>query len=178
VTLKFFGPLPWWRPKGGKMKKIIRIYQKIEENFLVVCMLAMGIVLTLQIVLRYLFKSPISWAEEFARYVQIWITFIGVGFGFRKKSHIAMTLVLDKLPGKWKTVFSVFSDFVILACSITTIAYSSAFLAQQNKLSSVMHVPMKLVYCSIPIGMGILCVYVIADISKLIINAKGGIKQC
>lgn len=148
------------------MTKVIRVLQKIEENFLIACLSIMGIVLTVQILLRYFFNAPISWAEELARYLQIWITFIGIGYGFRKSSHIALTLLKDKLPRKIGIIVSLVNNMIMIFSCGLVVYISPIFLTQQNKLSSAMHVSMQLVYCVIPIGFIIAIFYLLADIVR------------
>lgn len=148
------------------MNKVIKVLQKIEENFLITCLSVMGIILTIQILLRYFFNAPISWAEELARYLQIWITFIGIGYGFRKSSHIALTLIKDKLPLKIAIIVSIINNIIMIFSCGVVIYISPIFLTQQNKLSSAMHVSMQLVYCVIPIGFVIAIIYLVADILR------------
>lgn len=146
------------------LNKIVKIYMKFEESVLVICLAVMGLVLTAQILLRYFISAPISWAEELARYLQIWITFLGMGYAFRKKSHIALDLLLEKFPKKLSKAITIFNDLVMIVCSAMVIYVAPIFLSQQHKLSSTLHVPLNLVYGVIPIGFGITILYLIADI--------------
>ncbi|QPM92298.1 TRAP transporter small permease [Pseudooceanicola algae] len=54
-------------------------------------------VITLQIVSRVFFTS-VGWTEEVARFLLIWITFIGATLAYQQGRHIAVTLLRDKLP--------------------------------------------------------------------------------
>lgn len=51
-----------------------------------------------QVILRYVFDSPLTWSEELARYLMIWCAFLGWVIASRHDSHLAMTFVLDKAP--------------------------------------------------------------------------------
>jgi len=154
------------------VRKIITIYQKIEEIFLIICFAIMAIILTSQIVCRYAFNSPLAWAEELARYLQIWITFVGIGYGIRTKSHIALTLLREKMPKKIGIVIEVFITLVIIISSICVIYVSPRFLAQQNKLASTLPVSLKLVYIALPIGFAITALYKISELIQLFKDYK------
>ena len=69
------------------MKRLISGLHKLEEYSLILCLAVMGIVLFVQIIMRTFFSAPLKWAEELARYLQIWITFLGIGYGIRRGSQ-------------------------------------------------------------------------------------------
>lgn len=51
-----------------------------------------------QVVMRYVFNSPLTWSEELARYLFIWCAFLGWIVASRRNSHLAMTFVVDRFP--------------------------------------------------------------------------------
>jgi TRAP-type C4-dicarboxylate transport system permease small subunit len=51
-----------------------------------------------QVVFRYAFNDPLTWSEELARYLFIWCAFLGWIIASRRRSHLAMTFVADRLP--------------------------------------------------------------------------------
>lgn len=148
------------------MKKLINTLQKMETWFLMVCLALMGIVLAAQVILRYVFHSPLSWAEECARYLQIWITFIGMGYGARKHAHISLSLLRKRLPRTCKYLSMLVCDTAILIAGAWLLSISPEFLAQQNKLSSAMHIPMQLVYIVIPIGFSAYMIYILMGMAQ------------
>lgn len=148
------------------MTKLICTLHKLENWFLVICLLIMGIVLTLQILMRTFF-APLQWAEELSRYLQIWITFLGIGYGVRQGSHISMTLVKDKVPKTIKYIFEMICNIASLVAFIVLIVSSFTFLQHQNVVSTAMKVPMQVVYSVIPIGAIIYMLYNIADCVRI-----------
>ena len=58
------------------VKRIIRKMEYGERLVTSVIFCSMMAVVTAQIVMRYLFNSPLLWSEEFARYVYVWLVFI------------------------------------------------------------------------------------------------------
>jgi TRAP-type C4-dicarboxylate transport system permease small subunit len=70
------------------MKKITFIKDNFEE---IICGLLLGImllILTYQVVLRFIFNSSNAWSEELARYLFIWFIFIGASYAAQKTAHI------------------------------------------------------------------------------------------
>lgn len=61
---------------------------KIEGWILVVVFLALGLVVFAQFFFRYVLNLPLGWSEEAARYLLIFVTFIGTVVAVQKNSHI------------------------------------------------------------------------------------------
>ena len=60
-----------------------------------------------QVILRYVFNSPLTWSEELARYLFIWCAFLGWIIASRKGSHLAMTFVAERLPPRVQAAVTV-----------------------------------------------------------------------
>jgi TRAP-type transport system small permease protein len=60
-----------------------------------------------QVILRYVFNSPLTWSEELARYLFIWCAFLGWIIASRKSSHLAMTFVAERLPPRVQAAVAV-----------------------------------------------------------------------
>ncbi len=148
------------------MKKIIKVFHKIEEVVMISCLGIMGLVLAAHIFLRWSMGMPIPWAEEMARYLQVWITFIGIGYGVRKKTHVSMPMFRNMMPRTMKYIATMICDLLIIACSIILLSAAPEFMMQQNKVSSAMHIPMYIVYASIPLGFVSFTIYMIAEVVK------------
>ncbi len=151
----------------GKVKDILK---KTEDNILMLCFVVMGIILFLQIIMRFVFSSPLAWAEEAARYLQIWITFLGIGYGIRRGSHISMDLLRNRMSPKVKYFVAVFCHLACIYAFYILFQSSLVFLNGQNVLSTAMKIPMKIVYVVIPISAVIYIIYTVADIIELTKN--------
>ena len=160
------------------MKRLISGLHKLEEYSLILCLAVMGLVLFVQIIMRTFFSAPLKWAEELARYLQIWITFLGIGYGIRRGSHIGMTLLKDRLPPVLKALCGLIVDVAGFLAFIVLFRTSLQFLAHQNVVSTAMELPMQLVYLVIPVGAVIYMAYdmgmIVSDIRKILQRRKDG----
>jgi TRAP-type C4-dicarboxylate transport system permease small subunit len=59
---------------------------------------AMAVIIFTNVALRYLTNQSIEWAEEVARHMMIWLTFLGAGPVLRYGGHIAVENLQDALP--------------------------------------------------------------------------------
>lgn len=58
------------------------------------------VVMTCQVISRYLLNAPLAWSEEFARYSFVWISYIGCAYCVGVDGHTSITALVDKLPVK------------------------------------------------------------------------------
>lgn len=77
-----------------------RRWARLEEGFLVLLLIALIGVGGLQVLLRYGFSRPLVWPEEFAGLLLLWLAFVGASLANRQGSHVAVTVILDLLPGR------------------------------------------------------------------------------
>lgn len=102
------------------MKKIIRILDKIEETTLIAMFVVMVSIIFIQVVMRYVFNNSLSWSEELGKFLFVWISWIGISIGHKRKEHIKITLLVDRLPHKVKKTCEAISELIlIIICSIT-----------------------------------------------------------
>ena len=114
-------------------------------------------IIFVQVVLRYVFESPFSWAEELARYLLIWITCLGSAYAIRDGMHISINYLRSKLEGFAQTVVTAVIYVLILVFFIYCIKEGALFsLAQWTQRSTAMQIPMTIPYMAIPIGFSIM----------------------
>jgi TRAP-type C4-dicarboxylate transport system permease small subunit len=128
----------------------------LERVAVVSCELAIllmtGMVLV-QVVLRYIFRSPLPWVEEVSVFLMIWMTFVGAGVAIRARAHIAMTLLLDRLPARITRPLYAFSCLVILTFLLILIRQGwFLVLAAEGQRSAALGIPMAWPYFTMPLG--------------------------
>jgi len=67
------------------------------------------------VVMRYVFNSGIMISEEVARMTFVWLIFIGSVLAFRAKQHLAVNMLVVRLPVKQQKVIHILRQLVILA---------------------------------------------------------------
>ena len=97
---------------------------RLEDYISVAFLAILVIVVSLQVVSRYLFKSPLLWTEETARYLLLVLTFVGSSIAVRRGSNVSLDFILGKLPKKARSGLSVVSLSLEL-CFYAACAYLS-----------------------------------------------------
>ncbi|MCC7274700.1 MAG: TRAP transporter small permease [Alphaproteobacteria bacterium] len=78
--------------------RIDRAVVAANRALLMAALAAMSAIVFVNVALRYLTSDSLVWAEEVARYLMIWLTFLGVGPVARIGGHIAIDNLQDGLP--------------------------------------------------------------------------------
>jgi TRAP-type C4-dicarboxylate transport system permease small subunit len=106
-----------------------------------------------QATLRYVFQYTVSWAGELARYLQIWLTYLGACLAFERLGHVNISFFVDKLPPLIHLIVSLFAQFVTLIFLIFLI-YKGSFLVKVGWImhSTAMDIPMSCIYAAAPLS--------------------------
>ena len=153
--------------------KILDKLNKLEEAFIMVCFAIMAFVLALQIFMRYVLNEPLIWSEELARYLFVWATFIGAGYGVRCKIHITMEVFFNMMPNPMKYVVAVLINIIAIFIFAYLIPFGIETVKTQWSIdSSAMQIPMSWVFAAVPVGCFIVCLRLLGDTVR-IIKTKG-----
>lgn len=136
--------------------KVIRFLDKHVEEIILVFLLSATSVLTfLQVVMRYVAKSPLSWSEEASRYMFIWMIYIGVSYGVKQGRHIKVDFIMGLFPAPIKNAILIISDLIFMGFSLYIIVAGSGIASKILSLgqrSPAMGVQMGYIYLATVIG--------------------------
>jgi TRAP-type C4-dicarboxylate transport system permease small subunit len=94
-TRVFVGVL---RRRIEAMKRVSAFLFSILNVTLAILLAAMCIVVFANVVLRYAFNSGLTWAEESARYMMIYMVFLGAVGAVKNNEHLGVDFLVRKLP--------------------------------------------------------------------------------
>ena len=75
-----------------------RYFLSANRWTLIALLAAMSVIIFVNVALRYLTNQSLEWAEEVARHMMIWLTFLGAGPVLRYGGHIAVENLQDAMP--------------------------------------------------------------------------------
>lgn len=90
-----------------------KLFKNVDYLLGIMMALMVGFVF-LNVVLRAGFNSGLVWSEELARYLFVFITFIGAIGAMRSNSHLGMDVVVRRLPHKGKIAAYFLNQTLIL----------------------------------------------------------------
>lgn len=92
------------------------------------------------------------WAGEATRYLNFWITCLGIGVALHLGAHFSMTIVVDSLPEPLRRAAAVVTHVGVLVLALVLVYYGVDMMAWNlDQLSAAMEVPMSYVYAGIPV---------------------------
>ena len=104
------------------------------------------------VVNRFIFRFSVSWTEELARYLMIWICMLGASIALKAGGHIGFTFFLMKLK-KLKTAVISMNYFLILIFVSTVAIWGFRLcITQRYQFSPAMRLSMLWPFLSVPVG--------------------------
>jgi TRAP-type C4-dicarboxylate transport system permease small subunit len=146
--------------KGSKPLRIIMTLTKAKKamdgvvDWVCIGLLAIATAVCFyQVVSRYVFSSPPSWSEEIARYLFVWLTFLGSAIAFRYGAHLALGFTKSLLPvnmHRWVSLVSLGVVAGVLVFVIWQGKEATQFASRQ--LTPALQLSMSIPYLAIPVG--------------------------
>ena len=137
------------------LDKINSKIEKFEEYFITYLLLIMSTVVFIQIIMRYVFNNSLSWSEELATYLMMWMTWIGASYGVKQNMHLRVTIFIDMLKGKTRDGAYIFIDIAWMVFSIYMIVMGIRVVRMSYagyRVSPALQIPMYLIYSSVVVG--------------------------
>ncbi len=133
--------------KFGRM--LDAIFMSLSLAFLAVIIVASFV----QVFTRYIMGAAVTGSEELGRYCFIWMSMLGGSICVGKWLHPTISVLTDKLgPGLARWSDAILGLLIVLVAAVLVAKGVSMVLVTTRQLSSVMRVPMCLVYLSVPLG--------------------------
>ncbi len=163
VILKFLLPL------------IIKLKNLLVKGLELAVMLVTGI-LVIDVVLgvftRYVLDDQISWTEELARMLLIWVSLLGASVAFIRKSHLGVDYFVGKLNEKWQTISQILVYLLVAIFSSIVLIYGGYSLVSSalkySQPTPALNIEMGYVYIAVPISGIFIVVFSIETIIELI----------
>ena len=100
------------------MKKTLRWLDVNFEAILMVLFFSLMILLvTVQVVLRFIFKTGFSWGEEVARLLFVWMSFSSFGYLTRGSRHVRVGFFRELFPVRTQKAILILCDVLFLVFS-------------------------------------------------------------
>jgi len=102
---------------------------------------------------RYVLSNSLSWSGEVARYLCIWLSFIGSAILCYQKGHVGLEFLTNLFPKKIQGVVVLINNVLILIFLLYAVYFGYELaVIQKFQRSSALLMPMFLPYASVPAG--------------------------
>lgn len=159
----------------------IPVLSKLNTLLFVMCRwVAIGLVALIAAVViaavfwRYVLNNSLAWAEDFAKFLMVWLAFIGGPLGFRHGAHVAISLVPNSAPALVLRIARCIVQSVVLALMIILAWYSWIFAwnGRTQVALTVGDISMFWVFVCMPIGAVLMALVALESLIRALIGAQ------
>jgi C4-dicarboxylate transporter DctQ subunit len=160
-------------PIGAALDRADRVLCAAENGFIGVALAFASGLLFVNVVLRYIFRDPIPWAEEISIYLIVWIVFVGGSVAVRTRGHIAIDLLPLMLSPANRRRLAIGVAVVMAAFFAVFFYYSGAHtlrIRAGGQVMPVLQAPMWLTYLAMPVGSFLMGLRTVQLLARLVIR--------
>jgi TRAP-type C4-dicarboxylate transport system permease small subunit len=133
--------------------KIKRVIDTMVNGVIVVMLFCMFIVVLIQVFTRFVLNNPLSWTEEIARYLMVWMGFLGTAVGLKYGLHMSLDIITNKTTGNFKLILHLVGNLLTLIIGLLFLIYGYRLMLQgRNRLSMALQFKMEYVFLAFPVS--------------------------
>ena len=155
-------------------EKLIRRVSSVANGLGTASIFFMMAMVTVDVIMRYIFNSPINGAMEISEILMVLVVFLGLAAVQSKEEHVSVTLFISRFNNKTRLIISIVMTnlalgvFILMIWQSTENAVSAWKAGSEFQDLEITTVPTRLL---VPIGVSLLClellVKIVLDIKKL-----------
>jgi TRAP-type C4-dicarboxylate transport system permease small subunit len=159
--------------------KFFRRLVDLIEAWTVLLLVLMVLLVSLGIFYRYVLNASLSWYDEFASFLLVWLTFYGAVVASYRRRHIGFEIVVDKLMPGTKTIVELIAESCVFAFQAVLFYYGWLLTQKMGDETTVslVWVQMRWIYSVLPITGGLMLVISLMRLVSIATgnqNGKGG----
>lgn len=138
-----------------------------EPILMAVLFYAITLLVTFQVILRFVFSSGFAWGEEVARFMFVWLMYISIAYATRNQRHIKVAFLVNRFSESIRKKIMIATDLLFLAfCTIafyaTVLVCKSTFEFQD--MAVTINVSLNIVFGAGVLGFGLMVLRLVQSI--------------
>jgi len=130
-----------------------QITNKWVERSLASFGITMAFVVALQVFCRYVLNHSLFWSEELARYLLVWLTFLGATAAYYRRVHPGIDILTLQLNQNFRKLCRILVHLLSLVLFAVMIYHGSEFAYFiRNQISPALSIPKWIIFIIIPIS--------------------------
>ncbi|MGD8202101.1 TRAP transporter small permease [Ornithinimicrobium sp. W1679] len=142
-----------------------RVIDTVVKTVMVILLVALLIAVGANVFGRFVLNTSLPASAEMARFLFIWVIFLGAALAHLHNEHIAVSLVTDRLSASMRRWFVLVQELIILVVVVALLLSALQVMSISPGTSPLLDVPLVVVNFSVPFSaalMGIITLYRIA----------------
>ncbi|MEO0820453.1 MAG: TRAP transporter small permease [Pseudomonadota bacterium] len=131
----------------------------VVERVCVALLVLLVIDVWLGVLVRYVLPLPITFTEELARYLMIWMALLAVSSGIAHREHIGVAFVFERLPATTRRWLAVGFDAIGFLFFFALFWYGLSFTERGfSRLTMIYAIPKGYAFAGVPLAAAVACV--------------------
>jgi TRAP-type C4-dicarboxylate transport system permease small subunit len=150
------------------MKNILKHLEEVLGCFFLVVYVGLTM---LNVILRYFFDFILSWVEEAVLIAFLWSVFLGTLTAFRMDRHVAIEVIITRIPRRFRHILYLGTDLLVLALNLY-LTYLGAVLCMNVGVKTTYVLKISYVYidAALVVSFGLMTVFGAARIVSRIMG--------
>ncbi|MGY6275841.1 TRAP transporter small permease [Methylomonas sp. MgM2] len=151
------------------LHKLHQALLKAETLLLLSLLISLIVIAVIQVLMRNVFEGGLIWADAYTRISVLWIAMVGAMIASRQRNHIAIDILMRRVPIRWKQKIQRVTDAVTGLICFVTAWFSFDFVLQEYDFGGVAFADIPTWWCEtiIPIAFAVIAIrYSIAAFLK------------
>lgn len=157
---------------NDSLRNVFRGFNRIWDDFTLFLFICLLVAATLQVLSRYVLEAPLPWTEELARFLLVWVAFLGSASVTRRKMHIAVEFLSSKFTGKVAGVINILL-YLVMVIFLAILFYGTLVMFESSwpvHAGTMPWLRMSWVYLGATIGVAVMLVHVLIHLIREIGN--------
>jgi len=112
----------------ARVDRILGLITEIPAAALVVAEI---VILFAGVVSRYVFNKPVTWSDELASVLFLWLAMLGAVIALRRGEHMRLTTFINLLPPRWRAWVDTISALIVIMYVLLILSPSYEYITGQ-----------------------------------------------
>ena len=142
------------------MDKYFRRLVDWVEVWTVLLLVLMVVIVSLGVFFRYVLNASLSWYDEFASFLLVWLTFYGAVVASYRRRHIGFEIVVDRFTPSTRKIIELIAESCVLGFQAVLFYHGWQLMQRMGDETTVslVWVKMRWIYSVLPITGGLMLV--------------------
>lgn len=161
------------------LSAIVSVMSRVNGILLELCrwasialVVAIAAVVAAGVFWRYVLNDSLSWYEEMAKFMMVWLVFVGAPVALRVGGHISIEMLPEALPSRLKAALWLAVTVIVawFCYMLTEYGFRFAWNGRTQTAIAIGDVSMLWIFASIPIGAALMFLVAVQQVFEHLMN--------
>jgi tripartite ATP-independent transporter DctM subunit len=114
--------------RAPRLDRLLALITEVPAAILVAVEI---IVLFAGVVSRYVFHSPLTWSDELASILFLWLAMLGAVIALRRGEHMRLTAIVTRVPTRWRALLETVAALVVIVFVVLVLLPAYQYLVEE-----------------------------------------------